>query len=214
MNAVEAGTGAWVAATVAAGFVLWRAAGGLRWRELLSAREQIRPPDWLRWCGFRGMRARPGGRAGSFADPRRGGRGRVRLRRLAGSALTWLDVAFGGTLGFLIPRLFGREYATRNDRLGGPGRQPEEHGTLVFSLRLVPRFSSDALSYAAGLSGVSFRGYWLATALGTAPGSSVRLGGASSSEPDLYAAFRGLAILAVAACPYYRRQTRIARSGR
>ena len=109
---------------------------------------------------------------------------------------------------FWISRLFGREYVTRSDRLKGLDHRVEEYGALiVFVLRLIPLVSFDAISYAAGLTGISFWRFLAATALGSAPGTFVfvYLGGASPG-PGLYAALVGLAFLAVGAYVYFRRK--------
>lgn len=86
----------------------------------------------------------------------------------------------------------------------------EEHGALVvFVLRLIPLVSFDAVSYAAGLSGLPFWKSLLATALGMAPGTFVfvYLGGASPG-PGLYVALGALAVLGVTAYLYFRHRFR------
>jgi uncharacterized membrane protein YdjX (TVP38/TMEM64 family) len=86
----------------------------------------------------------------------------------------------------------------------------EEHGTLaVFVLRLIPLVSFDAVSYAVGLSGLSFWKFLLATALGMIPGTFVfvYLGGASPG-PGLYVALGALAALGAAAYLYLRHRFR------
>ena len=83
----------------------------------------------------------------------------------------------------------------------------EEHGAiLIFVLRLIPLVSFDAISYAAGLSGIRFRAFLLATALGMMPGTFafVYLGG-SESGPWTWAVLLGLAALAGGAYVFYRR---------
>ncbi len=64
----------------------------------------------------------------------------------------------------------------------------------------------DAISYAAGLTRIPFWKFLLATALGMAPGTFVfvYLGGASPG-PGFYGALGGLAVLAIAAYAYYKR---------
>lgn len=124
-----------------------------------------------------------------------------------GFALTWLGVLVGGALSFAISRLFGRRFVAHSARLEGLDRYVAEHGAIViFLLRLVPLISFDATSYAAGLTGIPFRRFLIATALGAAPGTFafVYLGTASPG-PGLYAVLGGLALLATAAYAYYRR---------
>lgn len=123
-----------------------------------------------------------------------------------GFLLTWAGALLWGVLSFRLSRLFGRGFVVTNARLEGLDRYAQAHGAiLVFVLRLIPRISFDAISYAAGLSGVSFRKFFLATALGMAPGTFVfvYLGGASPGA-GVWGALTGLAVLAVAAYVYLR----------
>ncbi len=77
---------------------------------------------------------------------------------------------------FAISSVFGREFVARSDRAKGFDRYMEEHGAMmIFVLRLIPLVSFDALSYAAGLTGIPFRKFLLATALGSAPSLSSTL---------------------------------------
>ena len=127
-----------------------------------------------------------------------------------GFVLTWFGVLIGGAISFGISRLLGRGFVERSTRLKGLDRQVEEHGAvLVFVLRLIPLVSFDVISYAAGLTGISFWRFLLATALGAAPGTFVfvYLGG-SPPGPGLYAALIGLAVLAVLAYLLFRRLRR------
>lgn len=123
-----------------------------------------------------------------------------------GFLLTWAGALLGGIISFGLSRFFGRGFVASSARLAGLDRYVQEHGAiLVFVLRLIPLVSFDAISYAAGLSGMSFRKFLLATALGMAPGTFVfvYLGGASPG-PGVWAALIGLAILATAAYLYLR----------
>jgi uncharacterized membrane protein YdjX (TVP38/TMEM64 family) len=130
---------------------------------------------------------------------------RSALGTLTGFLLTWLGALLGGVLCFAISRVFGREYVVRSGRLKGLDCRVEKYrAIIIFVLRLIPVVSFDAISYAAGLSGISFWKFLLATALGMAPGTFVYLGGASPG-PGLYAALVFLAVVAVAAYVYYRR---------
>jgi uncharacterized membrane protein YdjX (TVP38/TMEM64 family) len=129
---------------------------------------------------------------------------------LWGFVLTWLGVLLGGTICFWISRFVGRGFVERSTRLKGLDHQVEEHGAImVFVLRLIPLISFDAISYAAGLTGIGFWRFLLATALGAVPGTFVfvYLGGASSG-PGLYTALVVLAVLAVLAYAYFRRLRR------
>ncbi len=124
-----------------------------------------------------------------------------------GFLLTWLGVTIGGALCFGISRVLGRGFVERSGRTKKLDRYVAEHGAvMVFVLRLIPLVSFDAISYAAGLTGLPFRRFLVATVLGSAPGTFVfvYLGGAPQG-PGLYAALAGLAVLAAAAYIYYRR---------
>lgn len=125
----------------------------------------------------------------------------------AGFALTWLGVLLGGTLCFWISRFLGREYVARGNRFKELDRRVEAHGAMiVFLLRLIPLISFDAISYAAGLTRLSFWRFLVATALGSAPGTFVfvYLGGASPG-PGVYVGLIGLALLAAVSYFYYQR---------
>ncbi len=125
---------------------------------------------------------------------------------LEGFILTWSGALLGGCLSFGLSRLFGRGFVASSARLERLDRYIEQHGAiLVFVLRLIPLVSFDAISYAAGLSSMSFRKFLLVTALGMAPGTFVfvYLGGASPGV-GVWVALIGLAVLAVAAYVYLR----------
>lgn len=123
-----------------------------------------------------------------------------------GFFLTWAGALLGGVFSFGLSRLFGRNFVVTSARLEKLDRYVQAHGAiLIFVLRLIPLVSFDAISYAAGLSGMSFRKFLLATALGMAPGTFVfvYLGGASPGL-GVWVALIGLAALAVAAYIYLR----------
>jgi uncharacterized membrane protein YdjX (TVP38/TMEM64 family) len=123
-----------------------------------------------------------------------------------GFLLTWSGALLGGVFSFGIARLFGRGFVASNARLERLDRYVSQHGAiLVFVLRLIPLVSFDAISYAAGLSGMSFGRFLLATALGMAPGTFVfvYLGGTAPGL-GVWVALFGLAVLAVAAYGYLR----------
>ncbi|MGB3635060.1 MAG: TVP38/TMEM64 family protein [Rubrobacteraceae bacterium] len=124
-----------------------------------------------------------------------------------GFLLTWFGALLGGVACFGLSRLFGRGFVAGRARMGRLDRYVEEHGVLVvFVLRLIPLISFDAISYGAGLSSLSFVRFFLATALGMAPGTLVfvYLGGASPGL-GVWAALVSLAVLSIAAYLYFRR---------
>ena len=199
------------AVVAAAGLVLWWVVGGPEWWELLSDRERVRrmvehfglgaPVVYVGLLVAQAVLA-------PLPAPAVAAAGGYAFGTFWGFVLTWLGVLLGGTLSFWISRLFGRGYVTRSGRLKGLDRRVEEHGAiLVFVLRLVPVISFDAISYAAGLTGISFLRFLAATALGSAPGTFVfvYLGGAPPG-PGLYAALGGLAFLAIVAYVYFGRK--------
>lgn len=198
------------AAVVAAGLLLWWVVGGPEWWGLLSDRERVRqvvedfgpgaPLVYVLLLVAQAVLA-------PLPAPAVAAAGGYIFGTFWGFILTWLGVLLGGGLCFWISRLFGREYVTRSERFTGLDRRIEEHGAiLVFALRLLPLVSFDALSYAAGLTGISFPRFLVATALGSAPGTFVfvYLGGIRPG-PGLYVALGGLAVLALAAYAYYLR---------
>ncbi len=199
-----------VAVVAVAGLILWWVLGGPEWWEFLSDQERVQqavenfgpmaPVVYVLLLVAQAVLA-------PLPAPAVAAAGGYIFGTFAGFVLTWLGVLLGGALCFWISRLFGREYVTRSDRLKGLDRRVEEHGVIiVFVLRLIPLISFDAISYAAGLTCISFLRFFLATALGSAPGTFVfvYLGGASPGL-GLYAALGGLAVLALAAYAYYRR---------
>ena len=122
-----------------------------------------------------------------------------------GFFLTWLGSLAGGVISFGVSRLFGRGFL--EGRVGRLDRYVEEHGVaLIFVLRLIPLVSFDAISYAAGLSSIGFRGFFAATALGMLPGTFafVYFGG-SGGGFGRWAILASLTALAVLAYLYQRR---------
>lgn len=120
---------------------------------------------------------------------------------IEGFFLTWAGSLVGGVISFWISRRFGRGFVAGSGPVERLDRFFEEHGTvLIFVLRLIPLVSFDAISYAAGLSSIRFRGFLLATAFGMAPGTFafVYLGG-SEPGPWTWAVLLGLAVLAAVA---------------
>jgi uncharacterized membrane protein YdjX (TVP38/TMEM64 family) len=130
-----------------------------------------------------------------------------------GFLLTWGGALVGGVISFWISRLFGRDFVAGGQRMQRLDRYVDEHGAItIFVLRLLPLVSFDVISYAAGLSSISFWRFFVATALGMLPGTFafVYLGGASSST-GFAVALIALAVLAVAAYLYGRRNLTVRR---
>ncbi len=132
---------------------------------------------------------------------------------LEGFLLTWLGALLGGVISFWISRWIGRDFVAGSERMQRLDRYVDEHGAItIFVLRLLPLVSFDAISYAAGLSSISFWRFFVATALGMLPGTLafVYLGGASSST-GFAMVLSGLAVLAVGAYLYGRRSLKVRR---
>jgi uncharacterized membrane protein YdjX (TVP38/TMEM64 family) len=194
----------------AAALALWWIGGGELWWELFTDRERLQeavrntgslaPAVFVLLLVVQAVLA-------PLPAPALAAAGGYLFGTAEGFILTWLGALLGGVLCFLLSRILGRRFVERSTRLRGLDRYVEEHGAIVvFVLRLIPLISFDAISYAAGLTGLSFWRFLTATALGMAPGTFVfvYLGGAPPG-PGLYAALGGLAALAVAAYVYYRR---------
>ncbi len=124
-----------------------------------------------------------------------------------GFFLTWAGSLVGGAISFGISRRFGRGLVAGSGPAERLDRFVEEHGAvLIFVLRLIPLVSFDAISYAAGLSSIRFRGFLLATALGMVPGTLAFVYlGSSETGPWTWAVLLGLAGLAGAAYVFQRR---------
>jgi uncharacterized membrane protein YdjX (TVP38/TMEM64 family) len=195
---------------VAAGLILWWASGGQLWWELFTDRERLQeavrstgslaPAAFVLLLVVQAVLA-------PLPAPALAAAGGYLFGTAEGFILTWLGALLGGVLCFVLSRILGRRFVERSTRLRGLDRYVEEHGAIVvFIFRLIPLISFDVISYAAGLTDLSFWRFLVATALGMAPGTFVfvYLGGASPG-PGLYAALGGLAALAVAAYVYYRR---------
>ncbi len=198
---------------LAAILALWWIGGGQGWWELFSDQERIRgvvedagplaPAVYTLLLVAQAVLAPLPAPAVAFAGGYIFGPG-------WGFVLTWLGALLGGALSFALSRVFGRRLVARDARLKRLDRQVEEHGAaMIFVLRLIPLVSFDAISYAAGLTGISFWRFFVASALGSAPGTFVfvYLGGASMG-PGVYAALGGLAVLAAAAYAYHGRLQR------
>ncbi len=130
-----------------------------------------------------------------------------------GFLLTWFGALLGGVISFWIARWLGRDLVAGTERMQRLDRYVDQHGAItIFVLRLLPLVSFDVISYAAGLSSISFWRFLLATALGMLPGTLafVYLGGASSTT-GFALALVGLSILGTAAYLYQRRKLKLRR---
>lgn len=90
-----------------------------------------------------------------------------------GGLTAWLGMLLAATLGYGIGRAFGP--VTVDRMVGGDTRQKitgfvDRYGVwAVIAARISPVLSTDAVSIVAGLAGMRFRHFLLATAVGTLP---------------------------------------------
>ncbi|MEU0086391.1 TVP38/TMEM64 family protein [Streptomyces sp. NPDC006274] len=120
-----------------------------------------------------------------------------------GAATVLVGATAGAALSFGLARRLGRPAVAR---FAGSGRLARLDAHLarrgfvaVLLLRLVPLFPFAVINYGAGVTGVRFRPYVAATALGIVPGTLVYTGlGDSLGRPEspvLWAALAGLVAL-------------------
>jgi uncharacterized membrane protein YdjX (TVP38/TMEM64 family) len=94
-----------------------------------------------------------------------------------GVLLNWSGTLLGATAGYALARIFrhgalGR--ALKSLGSGGAEHMAREHGFVaIVRLRLVPFMPQNALSIAAGLTGVRWWPYLLGTAIGALPGTAI-----------------------------------------
>ena len=94
-----------------------------------------------------------------------------------GALLSWSSAMVGAALCFFIARSLGREAVEKLTSKGALKNIDDffkRHGKQsILIARLLPFISFDIVSYAAGLSSVSFLGFWVATGLGQLPATLV-----------------------------------------
>lgn len=94
-----------------------------------------------------------------------------------GAILSWASAMAGAAVCFWIARLLGRDMVERlasKTALGGMDVFFERYGKhTILICRLLPFVSFDLVSYAAGLTGMGFWGFFLATGLGQLPATIV-----------------------------------------
>lgn len=120
-----------------------------------------------------------------------------------GTAAVLVGATAGAALSFGLARLLGRPAVARytgSGRLAALDAHLSRRGFMaVLVLRLVPLFPFNAVNYGAGVAGVRFVPYMMATALGIVPGTLVftGLGGAlrEPGSPVLWIALTGLVVL-------------------
>jgi uncharacterized membrane protein YdjX (TVP38/TMEM64 family) len=89
-----------------------------------------------------------------------------------GGLLSWVTILMGASVCFWFSRKYGKPMAARlaGRSLESVERFLERYGLHALLLaRITPFVPFDAVSYVAGLAGVSYRKFLLATAIGLAP---------------------------------------------
>lgn len=115
-----------------------------------------------------------------------------------GAILSWTSAMVGAGLCFIIARIYGRgvveRFASKND-LDKVEVFFEKYGrNAILIARLLPFVPFDPISYAAGLTAMSFAGFFIATGLGQLPATIVySYAAATSSNPGTW--ITGLLIL-------------------
>jgi uncharacterized membrane protein YdjX (TVP38/TMEM64 family) len=89
-----------------------------------------------------------------------------------GSVLSWFTTVLGASLCFLLAKSFGKPFADKI--VGSPLQKAERffksYGLhAMFFVRMMPLVPFDAVSYGAGLVGVPFSRFLLATSVGIIP---------------------------------------------
>ena len=115
-----------------------------------------------------------------------------------GAILSWSSAMAGAAICFGISRLYGRGVAEKfasKMALDEVEIFFEKYGkNTIFVARLLPFVPFDPISYAAGLTPMTFGGFFLATGLGQLPATIVySYASAKSSDPSTFV--RGLLIL-------------------
>ncbi len=94
-----------------------------------------------------------------------------------GAILSWSSAMVGASLCFCIARILGRdvvEKLTSKSGLKNIDEFFEKHGKMsILIARLLPFISFDIVSYAAGLTSMSFLSFFIATGIGQLPATIV-----------------------------------------
>ncbi len=111
-----------------------------------------------------------------------------------GLASCWIGATLGACAAFLVGRTVARDWVSRkvegNSKFAAMDAAVGREGfKIVALLRLSPVFPFNLLNYALGLTKVSFKDYFLATALGILPGGLMYIyfGSAARSLADVAA---------------------------
>lgn len=96
---------------------------------------------------------------------------------MKGAVLSWSSAMAGAAVCFYIARILGRDVAERLTSKAGLQQIDvffEKHGRLsILIARLLPFISFDIVSYAAGLTSMSFGSFFIATGIGQLPATII-----------------------------------------
>ena len=94
-----------------------------------------------------------------------------------GAVLSWSSAMAGAAVCFYIARLLGRDVAEKLTSRAGLKQIDvffERHGRMsILIARLLPFMSFDIVSYAAGLTSMSFGSFFIATGIGQLPATII-----------------------------------------
>lgn len=94
-----------------------------------------------------------------------------------GALLSWASAMVGAALCFFLARYLGREFVEKMSSkfaLENIDSYFKEHGkNTILVARLLPFISFDIVSYAAGLTSMSFRSFFIATGIGQLPATLI-----------------------------------------
>lgn len=94
-----------------------------------------------------------------------------------GAILSWTSAMAGAALCFFIARILGRDWAEKLTSKAGLSQIDgffEKYGrNTILICRLLPFISFDIVSYAAGLTSISFLSFFIATGIGQLPATIV-----------------------------------------
>ena len=138
---------------------------------------------------------------------------------LRGAILSWTSAMAGAAVCFVIARVLGRDAAERLTSRTGLRQIDtffEKYGkNTVLICRLLPFMSFDIVSYAAGLTSMSFGAFFIATGIGQLPATLVYsyvggmlTGGAKLFVTGLFILFALSALIVLARNIYTDRQKR------
>lgn len=122
-----------------------------------------------------------------------------------GFTYTMIGALCGGTLAFYIARFFCKKTLTTKMEKHIKVKDVIEHNgfSMILLLRLIPLIPFDIISYSSGATGVNYKDFILATALGIVPGVFLLVNiGAGMNElnsPRLYLSATAFVLLLVVA---------------